>query len=48
MIDKELLDMLVCVSCKNSLKYTIDEESLVCKKCGIRYPILENITSFEE
>jgi len=44
MIDKELLDMLICVSCKNPLKYTIDEESLVCKRCGMKYPVLEDIS----
>ena len=49
MIDKELLDILVCPSCKKKVELkdpaTGDQAQawLVCIGCGLRYPIRENI-----
>ena len=37
MIDKELLDILACPVCKTAVK--LDDDRLVCMKCGRRYPI---------
>ncbi len=49
MIDKELLEILACPSCKKpvELKSPRDGDSaeswLVCTGCGLRYPIREGI-----
>lgn len=41
MIDKELLDLLVCPVCRVSVK---DEDTaLVCTKCGRRYAVVDGI-----
>jgi uncharacterized protein len=48
---KELMDILVCPSCKGDLKLTANEEkdtevisgSLYCTKCDVKYPIENNI-----
>jgi len=39
MIDKELLDILVCPKCKTVVR--LDGEKIVCTnpQCGLRYPI---------
>lgn len=41
MIDKELLDILACPSCKGD----VDEqgEKIVCRNCGRKYPIVDGI-----
>lgn len=41
MIDKELLNILACPLCKESVR--LDGEKLVCVKCGRRYPIKNGI-----
>ena len=41
MIDKSLLDMLICPQCGNSLKQIGQE--LVCEKEQLAYPIINNI-----
>lgn len=41
MIDKELLDILACPLCKESVQ--LKEDRLVCVKCGRRYPIKDGI-----
>ena len=41
MIPKELLDVLACPLCKEPVK--LEEEKLVCTKCGRRYPIRDGI-----
>lgn len=41
MLSQELLDILVCPACKT--KVLLQEELLVCKGCGRRYPIREGI-----
>lgn len=41
MIDKSLLDILACPSCKADVKY--ENEKIVCTKCGLKYPIREGI-----
>lgn len=48
---KDLMDILACPMCKNSLELTIEEEderevitgSLYCAKCSERYPIKDAI-----
>ena len=41
MIDKELLDILACPLCKEEVK--LEDDRIVCTKCGRRYPIRDGI-----
>lgn len=41
MINKELLDILACPSCKGDVK--LEENKIVCKKCAKKYPIRDGI-----
>jgi uncharacterized protein YbaR (Trm112 family) len=41
MIDKELLDILACPSCKGDVK--LEDNKIVCKACGKKYPIKDGI-----
>ena len=44
MIEKWLLDLLVCPQCKGDLAHeTEPEESLACPRCRLRYEVRENI-----
>ena len=42
-VDKELLEILVCPSCRGELDYREQEQLLVCKSCGLRYPVRDDI-----
>jgi uncharacterized protein YbaR (Trm112 family) len=42
-VPKELLDILVCPVCKESLEVKPDESGLKCPKCKRVYPIRDNI-----
>jgi len=41
MINKELLDILACPACKGDVE--LKENKIVCKKCGKKYPIKDDI-----
>lgn len=43
MIDKELLEILACPACKADVK--LEGEKIICTnpKCGLRYPIKDDI-----
>jgi uncharacterized protein YbaR (Trm112 family) len=43
MIDKRLLDLLVCPACRTAVR--LEGERLVCRNpaCGLRYPIRDDI-----
>lgn len=45
MVDKELLDILVCPKCKQPIEYLEEEERIVCTsaECGLRYPVRDGI-----
>jgi len=43
MIDKELLDILVCPLCKGALEYDEKENVLVCHESRLKYPIEDDI-----
>ena len=43
MIDKDLLDILVCPKCKGSLKLDKDGKKLICNECKLAYPIKDDI-----
>lgn len=41
MIDKELIDILACPDCKSDVE--LKDNKIVCKACGRRYPIKDDI-----
>jgi uncharacterized protein YbaR (Trm112 family) len=41
MIPTELMDILVCPACHGDLR--AEDTELVCKNCGLRYPIRDGI-----
>ena len=41
MIDKELLAILACPACKADVR--LENDRIVCVKCGRRYPIKDDI-----
>ncbi len=43
MISQELLDILVCPSCKGDLDHKQEPERLICKKCRLVYPVKDDI-----
>jgi len=43
MIDKKLLDILVCPLCKGHLEYDQEENVLVCHVSRLKYPIENDI-----
>jgi len=43
MISQELLDILVCPSCKGDLDYKKEPEQLICGKCRLAYPVKDDI-----
>ena len=42
-IDKELLDILACPKCKQSIRLTEDETGLICDSCKLKYRIEDDI-----
>jgi len=43
MIDRQLLDILVCPKCKGELEYREQQKELVCQNCRLRYEIRDGI-----
>jgi uncharacterized protein len=42
-VDKELLDILVCPNCRGEVEYQPERDVIVCTKCGLRYPVRDDI-----
>ncbi|HEY8165574.1 MAG TPA: Trm112 family protein [Gemmatimonadaceae bacterium] len=42
-LDPQLLEILVCPKCKGELEYREAESSLLCRACGLRYAIRDDI-----
>mgnify|MGYP006089292615 CR=1 FL=1 len=42
-MDKTLLEILACPSCKSTLSYNIAEQELICPACRLAYPIRDDI-----
>jgi uncharacterized protein len=42
-LSKELLDILVCPKCKGEIFLTRSGEGLVCRACGLFYPVKDDI-----
>lgn len=43
MLDKKLLEILVCPVSKAPLEYVEDKQELVCKASGLAYPVRDGI-----
>jgi uncharacterized protein YbaR (Trm112 family) len=43
MLDKDLLDLLVCPACKAALIYDSGRDTLTCSQCRRIYPVREGI-----
>ncbi len=43
MIDRELLEILVCPQCKGPLEFDREAEELLCKKDHLAFPIRDGI-----
>ncbi len=42
-LNKELLNILACPTCKGELQLLGKEEGLACEKCAVVYPVREEI-----
>ena len=42
-IDAELLEILVCPNDRGEIDYLEDQQVIVCRTCGYRYPIRDDI-----
>jgi uncharacterized protein YbaR (Trm112 family) len=44
-VDKELMEILACPSCRGEVELHTegDREQIVCLKCGLRYPVRDDI-----
>lgn len=43
MINKKLLEILVCPQCKGELEYNEKKSVLICWACGLAYPVKDDI-----
>ena len=42
-LDAELLEILVCPNDRGEIDYLEDEQVIVCRTCGYRYPVRDGI-----
>ncbi len=42
-VDKKLLEMLACPNCKGDVKVSDDGKGIICEKCRLIYPIVDDI-----
>lgn len=42
-LSPQLLAILVCPKCKGTLEYRVEESTLVCHACRLRYPVRDDI-----
>ena len=42
-IDAELLEILVCPNDRGEIDYLEDQQVIVCRTCGYRYPVRDDI-----
>lgn len=43
MVEKKLLELLVCPKCKGELEYRKEPERLICWKCRLAYRVEDDI-----
>jgi len=42
-LDRKLLDILVCPVCKAEISLNREKDGLICNKCKLEYPIRDDI-----
>ena len=42
-MDKKLFEILACPQCKGELKHVKDAAELICRPCGMAFPIRDDI-----
>ncbi len=42
-LDSEILEILACPKCKGPLRLTPAGDGLVCDRCRLRYPVVDDI-----
>jgi uncharacterized protein YbaR (Trm112 family) len=42
-LDKELLEILACPKCKDSIRLSEKDDGLVCDRCRLAFPIRDGI-----
>jgi uncharacterized protein len=42
-VDAELLEILVCPNDRGEVDYLEDQQVIVCRTCGYRYPVRDDI-----
>ena len=42
-VDPELLEILVCPNDRGEVDYLEDQQVIVCRVCGYRYPVRDDI-----
>jgi uncharacterized protein YbaR (Trm112 family) len=42
-VDAELLEILVCPNDRGEIDYHEDQQVIVCRTCGYRYPVRDDI-----
>ena len=42
-VDKSLIDLLVCPSCRADIDYKDRRKLIICTGCGLQYPVRDNI-----
>ena len=42
-LSPKLLEILVCPKCKGHLDYSVEQATLTCAACRLRYPVRDDI-----
>ena len=42
-LSPQLLEILVCPKCKGPLDYSVEQSTLTCPACRLRYPVRDDI-----
>ncbi|MGH8909585.1 MAG: Trm112 family protein [Egibacteraceae bacterium] len=42
-VDPKLVELLVCPACHGDIQYKDRRNLIICTKCGLHYPVRENI-----
>ncbi len=42
-MEKKLFEILACPVCKGKLRYARQQQELICRPCGVAYPIRDDI-----
>jgi uncharacterized protein YbaR (Trm112 family) len=42
-VDKSLIELLVCPSCRSDIEYKDRRNLIICTGCGLHYPVRDDI-----